>query len=270
MSHASSRSSRPSAIADSAARREAQRTSSFECPSPSGGTSTFSKYWWRLRKLASRYNHEQPLVYERENREGTRTGRRSPWPGRWSPTWAAFFIPNAVMQNYPDQVTEAMRNDADCFVMSQTTVHDLEDAPLAFDSSIRSLIENAAHLAVTLWRVPAAVRPRSLPFPRMPLPTRRAFRLREGRCLGTQFGDNLSRRIHSEPGDYRQPLDCILVPLEQPRYLPLQLTDLLLDELQALDRQLYQSAIDRVELCAGTACHAAVWAWRKPWIMTRT
>ena len=53
---------------------------------------------------------------------------------------AAFFIANAVMQNYPDQVTEAMRNDADCFVMSQvrhwTTVHDLEDAPLAFDSSI--------------------------------------------------------------------------------------------------------------------------------------
>src|SRR5260370_24754453 len=57
---------------------------------------------------------------------------------------AAFFIPNAVMQNYPDQVTEAMRNYADGFVMSQarhqTTVHDLEDAPLAFDSSIRSLI----------------------------------------------------------------------------------------------------------------------------------
>jgi len=29
---------------------------------------------------------------------------------------AAFFIPNAVMQNYPDQVTEAMRNHADGFV----------------------------------------------------------------------------------------------------------------------------------------------------------
>jgi hypothetical protein len=80
------------------------------------------------------------------------------------------------MQNYPDQVTEAMRNYADCFVMSQawhqTTVHDLEDAPLAFDSSIRSLIENAAHLAVALWRVPAAVHARALflswacPYPR--------------------------------------------------------------------------------------------------------
>src|SRR5260370_19872706 len=54
----------------------------------------------------------------------------------------------------------------------QTTVHDLEDAPLAFDSSIRSLIENAAHLAVTLWRVPAAGHARALflspacPYPR--------------------------------------------------------------------------------------------------------
>ena len=43
MSHASSRSSRPSAIAGSAARREAPQTSSFECPSPNRGTSTFSR-----------------------------------------------------------------------------------------------------------------------------------------------------------------------------------------------------------------------------------
>ena len=56
---------------------------------------------------------------------------------------------------------------------------------------------------------------------------------------------------HSEPGDYRQPLDCILVPLEQTRDLLIQLTDLLLDELQALDRHLYQPAIDRVEPRAG-------------------
>jgi hypothetical protein len=34
-------------------------------------------------------------------------------------------------------------------------------------------------------------------------------------ALPTHFGDNLLRRIHSEPGDYRQSLDCILAPLEQ-------------------------------------------------------
>ncbi len=32
---------------------------------------------------------------------------------------ATFLIPNALMQNYPDQVTEAMRNHADGFVVSE-------------------------------------------------------------------------------------------------------------------------------------------------------
>jgi hypothetical protein len=49
MSHPSSRSSRPSAMADSAGGEKLRRQSKFECPSPSGGTSTFSKCWWRLR-----------------------------------------------------------------------------------------------------------------------------------------------------------------------------------------------------------------------------
>jgi transposase len=49
VSHASSRSSRPSAIVGSAARSEAPRTSWFECPSPNKGTSTFSRFSWRLR-----------------------------------------------------------------------------------------------------------------------------------------------------------------------------------------------------------------------------
>ena len=95
-------------------------------------------------------------------------------------------------------MAEAIRNDADCFVMSQawneTTVHEFEDAPLAFDCSIRSLIENTAHLAVALRRVPAAVHARGLflswacPYPRGKL-----FGGGEGGCLGTHFGDNLLR-----------------------------------------------------------------------------
>jgi hypothetical protein len=43
------------------------------------------------------------------------------------------------MQNYPDQVTEAIRNYADRLVMSQarneTTIHDLENASLAFNAA---------------------------------------------------------------------------------------------------------------------------------------
>src|ERR1700752_3386736 len=117
-------------------------------------------------------------------------------------------------------MAEAIRNDADCFVMSQawneTTVHDLEDAPLAFDSSIRSLIESAAHLAVALWRVPAAVQACALFLSRAcSSPGGGVLGSGESRCLGPHFGDNLLRRIHSEPGASRQPLDCILVLLEQ-------------------------------------------------------
>ena len=87
-----------------------------------------------------------------------------------------FFIRNAVMQNYPDQLTEAIRNCADRLVMSQagneTTIYELENASLAFNCGIRSLIENAAHLAIALRRVSAAVHPRTLfltwacPYPR--------------------------------------------------------------------------------------------------------
>ena len=63
------------------------------------------------------------------------------------------------MQNYPDQMTEAIRNYADRLVMSQarneTTIHDLENASLALNCSIRSSVEDAAHLAVALGRVSA-------------------------------------------------------------------------------------------------------------------
>src|SRR6516165_6544011 len=102
------------------------------------------------------------------------------------------------MQNDPDQVAEAMRNRADSFVVSQahheTTVHDLENASLAFDSSVGCLIENAAHLAVALRRVPATIHARALflswacPYPRGEL-----FGRGEGRCFGAYFGDNLLR-----------------------------------------------------------------------------
>jgi len=53
----------------------------------------------------------------------------------------AFLIANTVVQNDPDQVTEAMSKD-------ETTIDDLEDAAFVFDGGIGTLIENAAHLTV--------------------------------------------------------------------------------------------------------------------------
>jgi transposase len=78
MSHASSRSSRPSAIVGSVARREAPRTSWFDCPSPNKGTSTFSKFSWRLRNwLLDTAMNWLSSMSESDNEE-TRIGRRSP------------------------------------------------------------------------------------------------------------------------------------------------------------------------------------------------
>ena len=59
------------------------------------------------------------------------------------------------MQNHPDQLTDAMRNRPDGFVVAETrnetTVDDLEDASFTFDGSIGSLIEKA--ITLTFRRV---------------------------------------------------------------------------------------------------------------------
>ncbi len=67
---------------------------------------------------------------------------------------AAFLIANAFMQKDPDQLAQAVCNGPDGFIVPearhQTTIEDLEDASFAFDGSIGSLIQNAAHLAVAI------------------------------------------------------------------------------------------------------------------------
>jgi hypothetical protein len=53
---------------------------------------------------------------------------------------ASFLIAEAFMQNHPDQLTDAMRNRPDGFVVAETrnetTIDDLEDASFTFDGSI--------------------------------------------------------------------------------------------------------------------------------------
>ena len=78
---------------------------------------------------------------------------------------AAFLIANAFMQENPDQLTQAVGNGPDGFIVPearhQTTIEDLEDASFAFDGSIGSLIQNAAHLAVAFGRAFAVVHARA-------------------------------------------------------------------------------------------------------------
>src|SRR5215472_266320 len=110
----------------------------------------------------------------------------------------AFLIVNTVVQNDPDQLTEAMCNGSDGFVVSQakqqTTIDDLEDAPFVFDGSIGSLIENAAHLTVALGRALVAVHTCALIIARAcSYPGDEILGGSEGRCLGTDLGNDLLR-----------------------------------------------------------------------------
>jgi hypothetical protein len=73
---------------------------------------------------------------------------------------------------------------------------DLKEAARAAAPQVKMTIRNDGVAVVVAVPVLSSSAPS---FPGMPLPTRRDSWVREGRCLGTHFGDNLLRRIHSEP-----------------------------------------------------------------------
>src|ERR1700751_1254309 len=80
-------------------------------------------------------------------------------------SWTPFFIANAFMQKDPDQLAQTVCNCLDGFMVSmarhQTTIENFEDASFAFDGSISSLVQNAAHLAVAFGRAFAVVHART-------------------------------------------------------------------------------------------------------------
>jgi len=69
-------------------------------------------------------------------------------------------------------------------------------------------------------------------------PRGETFLAGEGRCCRTDFGNDLLCGIHSQTWYFRQPLDRILVRAEQTGQFLIQLADLLLKELQLLQRHL--------------------------------
>src|SRR5215469_5436210 len=165
------------------------------------------------------------------------------------------------MQDDPDQVTEAMGNRSDGSVVSeayhQSTIDDLEDTSFVFDGGMGSLIENATHLTVALRRAFAAVDAGALFFARAcSYPRDQILGGLEGGCRGPHFGNDLLRRIHSQARHLRQSFHRILVRAEQIRGLLIELTDPLLDQLQVVQGQSYESTVDRIEFGAGTQCIA--------------
>src|ERR1700730_4288404 len=66
--------------------------------------------------------------------------------------WPPFFIADTLVQDLPDQPTQAVGDRADGLSMAkpggEPAIHDGEDRALGLNRSIGGLIEDAAHLAV--------------------------------------------------------------------------------------------------------------------------
>src|SRR5215813_4060513 len=75
--------------------------------------------------------------------------------------WTSLLVAHALMQNYPDKLTQAMGDCPNGLVVAKaqhkTAVQDFEDTTFLFDGSIGTLIEDAAHVTVALRRACAAI-----------------------------------------------------------------------------------------------------------------
>jgi hypothetical protein len=110
--------------------------------------------------------------------------------------WAPFLVSNSLVQDQPDQPRLSMGNGPDGLVMSQArdraAIDDLEDTSFDLYSGVRSLIEEAPHVAVALRGPMAVVHARALFFTGAGAhPGGETFLGRKGRCRGTDFGNDL-------------------------------------------------------------------------------
>jgi hypothetical protein len=68
----------------------------------------------------------------------------------------------------------------------------------------------------------------------------------------TDFRDDLLRGIDTEPRHFGQTLHGVVVMTEERRHLLIELAEVILDQSQFLQRQLYQSPIHGMEIHART------------------
>jgi hypothetical protein len=133
--------------------------------------------------------------------------------------WAAFLVAAPSVQDDPDQPTKPIDNGPDGLFVSQTqyeaAIQDLENAAFGFDCSVGTLIENAPHMTVALGTAVTLGYSATLVISRAGAhPGRQVLGRSKRRCLGTDFGNDRLRRIHSQTRYLGQPLHCLLVRAE--------------------------------------------------------
>ena len=69
----------------------------------------------------------------------------------------------------------------------------------------------------------------------------------KGRCRGADFRDDLLRGINPKAGDFGEALHCVMVYRKQVGHLLIELAEVILDHAQFFQRELQQSAVDRMQ-----------------------
>ncbi len=160
---------------------------------------------------------------------------------------------HSLMQNLPDQTAQAVGNGPDRALVAetrqQTTEHGLEMAAVFLDRGVGRLIENAAQVAVAFGGVAAMVLFRA--FVLSGAGANPGAQLRGGGERGrfhAHFGNHLLRRVGAETGHLRQPRHRLGMGLHSGCGHLIQLFDLLLDQLVALQIQGQQLAVQRLRV----------------------
>jgi len=113
-------------------------------------------------------------------------------------SWASFFVTDSPVQDQPDQPTLSVGNRTDGLVMSQArdraAIHNFEDTSFGPGCGVGRLVENAPHVAVTLWGSVAVVHASALIVAgACTNPGGETFLGRKGRCGRADFGNDLLR-----------------------------------------------------------------------------
>ena len=118
---------------------------------------------------------------------------------------ASFLIPDALVQNQPDQAAQPVGDQADRLLVPEprhlAAIEELEEGAVGFHRGIGRLVEQAPHLPVALRGAVPVAHLRALVLAGAGAhPGGEPARGRKGRRGGAHLGQDLLRRVHPEPG----------------------------------------------------------------------
>ena len=129
---------------------------------------------------------------------------------------SAFFIHDTLVEDLPDESTQTVRDRANRLGVSEpddeAPIHELKDTAFSLHRGVGGLIEEPAHLPIAVRGPVAVIDARALVVTRAGTDPG-GQPLRRGECpgRGSDFGDDLLRRIHAQPGHGREPFDGSLM-----------------------------------------------------------